>query len=202
MSIAKTTQAVKREQRLTRIGEPFRVKVNANHRKWFAVYECNCGSRGVFRANNVDRGLSRSCGCSKGTHNQSYSPIYQAWKAIRQRCGSPAHRWFNDYGGRGITVCARWDNSFELFAKDMGERPSGMTLDRINNEGDYTPENCRWATMETQSNNTRANVYLTVDGVSQTISQWSRQSGTNRSTMNERRRQGWSDREIVYGRAS
>ncbi len=83
-------------------------------------------------------------------------PIYTTWVKMRQRCNNPKHIAYSRYGGRGIKVCARWDN-FALFLEDMGERPKGLTLDRKNNDGDYTPDNCRWATNHQQAANRKNN---------------------------------------------
>lgn len=117
---------------------------------------CTCGVLRLVRSSRLRSGKTHSCGrCSKVKHGMVNIPEYVVWKGMRQRCNDPNHKNYDDYGGRGIRVCKRWD-SFELFYQDMGPRPSGnYTIDRKNNLGHYTPSNCRWATMKQQNNNRR-----------------------------------------------
>jgi hypothetical protein len=124
---------------------------------------CKCGTRAVVRGNCLRSGHSRSCGClvSKTphrTHGNSSpdSPEYGTWKEIMKRCHSPRDVRFQHYGGRGIKVCMRWRRSFAAFLVDMGRRPSPKHLiARIDDEGDYRPSNCRWATVKKQRANRR-----------------------------------------------
>ena len=110
---------------------------------------------------------------------------------MKKRCLNPRHANFKDYGGRGITICERW-MIFENFLADMGERPDGMSLDRIDNNIGYLPENCRWTTVLEQNNNRRGNTILRFGGRALTISQWSVETGIKDCTISERLRHGWS----------
>lgn len=127
-------------------------------------------------------------------------PLYFVWKGLRQRCRNPNSPKYPRYGGRGITVDPRWDD-FKQFAEDMGERPEGHTIDRIDNDGPYSPENCRWATNVQQANNRRqrkdANV-LTVNGVTRTVLEWSKLTGINYGTiLNRMRKFGMTGEDVL-----
>lgn len=120
------------------------------------------------------------------THGRSHDPIYYIWQLMLARCYSASRSNYHRYGGRGITVCARWRRSFEAFLADMGERPPGMSLDRIDNNGNYEPGNCRWATRKQQARNTRANRLITHDGKTQTAMEWCEEYGLNFRTFTNR----------------
>ena len=110
------------------------------------------------------------------------SPTYQSWQAMKSRCCGPGDQAYSKYGGRGIKVCEKWMR-FEGFLEDMGERPDGTSLDRIDNDGNYEPGNCRWATRKQQQRNTRANVMVTFGGESRCVAEWAELFGLNRDTL-------------------
>jgi hypothetical protein len=124
--------------------------------------------------------------------NKSKHPLYYVWTKMKARCKNPTdHKW-EHYGARGIKVCDRWISSFEAFVEDMGERPEGTTLDRIEVNGDYEPGNCRWASYEEQANNKRNTVNLTYQGRTQSLTQWAREIGISKASLQNRFERGWS----------
>jgi hypothetical protein len=124
-------------------------------------------------------------------HGQSKTLIYAVWREMHKRCRNPKNRAFGDYGGRGIYVCPEWDD-FRTFAADMGERPEGLTLERIDNDGPYSPENCRWATRTDQMLNRRSTRWLTHEGRTMTMRQWEKELGLSVSGLRYRLDRGWS----------
>lgn len=124
------------------------------------------------------------------------TPEYFAWRAMIKRCNSPAwHRW---YGGRGITVCARWRESFAAFLADVGARPgAGYSLDRVDNDRGYEPDNVRWATRREQMRNTRANRRITVGGTTRTLAEWAERAGLRPHAVLDRVKRGWAIEEAV-----
>jgi len=125
------------------------------------------------------------------THGKRFTKVYRSWLHMKDRCLNPRSNSFAYYGGRGITVCDRWRDSFEAFYADMGDPLPGLSLDRIDNDGDYSPENCRWATLRQQANNTRANRTITFNGKTRTLIQWARITGIDRGIIADRRNRGW-----------
>ena len=122
-------------------------------------------------------------------------PEYQVWKQMRQRCANPQHPKYRLYGARGIIVCPRWQ-SFKAFWSDMGPCPDDHTLDRLDNDGNYEPTNCRWATRSQQGRNTRYNRLLTHNGKTMCVADWSEATGITGFTIRSRLRRGWSVERI------
>jgi hypothetical protein len=130
------------------------------------------------------------------SHGMSGHPDYQLWKGMRARCGNPKHKGYPNYGGRGVKVCARWDD-FATFLSDMGPRPDGHTLDRIDTNGDYEPTNCRWVTDSTQRRNRRDNVLLTLHGRTMVMEDWAKELGVSQRMLCARLERGWSATEAL-----
>jgi hypothetical protein len=123
-------------------------------------------------------------------------PLYNVWRSMRDRCMNPNFRQWNAYGGRGIKICERW-NDFHAFVSDMGPRPVGYSLDRIDNDGNYTPENCRWADRKTQQRNQRRAVYVDIEGNRYRAIELAELSGLKSGTIIERARQGLPYEEVI-----
>lgn len=165
--------------------------------KW--LFQCSCGGTVITTAKAVFGGKTKSCGCiarkilieRNTTHGLSRieSQTYKVWKDMRGRCYRKNNKDYKDYGARGIIVCDAWNN-FETFFNDMGRKPEGLSIDRIDVNGNYEPSNCRWADNETQANNKRNNVKITHNGKEQTIQQWSREVGIDRKTLDYRFKHG------------
>jgi hypothetical protein len=179
------------------------VEYLGNHR-WRC--ECSCGTRATVHRGNLRSGHTQSCGClhrevardGRTTHGGTRSPEYAVWSSMIQRCYRQKTKMYPRYGGRGIRVCGRWRNSFAAFIEDMGKRPSPKhQIDRINNDGNYEPANCRWVTLRDQFNNRSSNVHLIVDGSSRTVAEWSRMTGVDDKLMYCRVKRGWADRDVV-----
>lgn len=158
------------------------------------VCRCVCGAIRLVPASNLSNGHTRSCGCVY-KHGMTHTPTYSSWTAINSRCRSESNSNFKHYGSRGISVCGRWQRSFEAFLKDMGERPSlTHTIDRIDNDGNYEPGNCRWATRSQQRKNQRPNTrgrLIEFSGLCLSIKWWAIRLGIDERTLGHRIRKGW-----------
>jgi len=166
---------------------------NSRHGKARWLCRCNCGTIKTILAANLRNGETRSCGCLRPDaarlnftkHGLSGTPTYRTWSAMRTRCRNPRQKTYKQYGGRNITVCARWDD-FANFLADMGERPPGHSIDRIDSTGNYEPSNCRWATPQEQAENSSRSRRLTFAGRTMNLSRWAEHLGIHGSTLIER----------------
>lgn len=121
----------------------------------FAFFTCQCGNTKSYRVSNVKSGNTKSCGCLNKANPIYQTPTYNIWDSMIQRCYNPNHNSYSNYGGRGIIVCESWRNSFINFVQDMGEKPKGLWLERIDNNSMYCKENCKWDTPSNQIYNQR-----------------------------------------------
>lgn len=165
-------------------------------KKWGTSWLCfctQCENTCTVPTGHLRNGHTRSCGCRRRmTHGLSKTPEYKIWTAIHQRCSNPNFDDYHNYGGRGIRVCKRWD-SFDVFIVDMGMRPSKkFSIERIDCNGPYSPENCKWATRIEQMANRRDTLYLTVDDVSKPLTEWCREYKIKDSVVRQRLRSNWS----------
>ena len=164
--------------------------------------QCECGKITYNCTNALTSGKSKSCGCLRTErlikystkHNQRHTRIYELWKAMKNRCYNSNISCYKNYGGRGIKVCDEWKNDFQAFynwSMDNGYNES-LSIDRIDNNGNYEPSNCRWTDRTTQANNTRTNHYITFNGETKTLTQWAREYSLNVSCLRARIENGWS----------
>lgn len=169
------------------------------------ICRCDCGRITSVEGSSLRRGLTKSCGCFSSestakretTHGMSKTKIHETWLGMRDRCKNKNNINYKNYGGRGIKVCKRWEK-FENFYEDMGERPSKKhSLDRVNNNGNYEPSNCRWATREEQLNNKRTNRYLSFNGKKMTVTQWAKELLVSPNTIFNRVKSGWETEKIL-----
>lgn len=194
MAIAKDITGI-RFGRLTAIRRLPGYKKPARNSHWECL--CECGKTAIVDIQNLKHGRSRSCGCSRPppknkTHGRSQSSEYRIWHQILRRCCDPKSADYYSYGRRGVKVCDRWRN-FSNFLSDMGPRPSAdHSIDRINNDGDYEPGNCRWATPVVQSNNRRSNHIVAAMGRKLSIAEWARVTGISQFLIAQRiNKLGW-----------
>ena len=139
---------------------------------------CDCGTEKGCQIWHLEKGTTLMCDKHirerNMTHGKKGTRVYKTWDSMKQRCYNSRHKSYADYGGRGIIICERWLHSFENFLDDMGEPKHGETIDRIDGNGGYSPDNCRWATWTEQANNKRGNTILSAFGESKTMAQWAR----------------------------
>ena len=178
------------------------------------IWECRCvcGKITHVTTDKLNSGHSKSCGCythhiladTRKTHGETETRLYKVWMNMRGRCKHTSRWDYEHYGGRGIKVCEEWDKNFVAFrdwAMEAGYNPEAKhgecTLDRIDVNGDYCPENCRWVDMKTQMRNTRSNRYITIDGETMVLKDWSARTGVPVPTFLHRLESGWTEEEAI-----
>lgn len=195
--------------RLTAIKPEFKDK----HYRYHWLCECECGNTKTISYDSLVRGLTKSCGClndeqrhkkgfeaNRTKHGMCYTRLYRIWKRLHTRCynsNNPDYqKW---YGARGITVCNEWLNSFELFRNWAMENgyEEDLTIDRIDNNGNYEPSNCRWVDLKTQARNKRNNHLITYNGETHCLAEWAEILGVNVRTLIQRVHYGWEDEQVV-----
>lgn len=164
--------------------------------------DCECGTKRIVMLCDVVRGDSRSCGClgtdlrTKHGHRSAgnQTGTYKTWSSMIARCTDENHAAFSRYGGSGILICSRWlgESGFQNFLSDMGSRPSGKTIDRIDTGGGYNKDNCRWASSREQSRNRRSSRFLEFNGERRTVAEWSERNGIGYGTLRSRIVNGWT----------
>lgn len=169
--------------------------------RWYC--KCECGEVHLVCSGNLRKGTSlqcRSCGLTKhGEYRGGKSVEAQTLEDIIQRCTNPDNEWYPEYGGRGVTVCDRWrgEHGITNFIADMGRRPDGLTIDRIDTNGPYSPDNCRWASRSEQQRNRRCNKLITAFGKTQCLAAWAEETGLRFGLIYWRLSAGWSPERAV-----
>lgn len=193
-------------QKFTRLTVLGLHEIRAKNSYWHCV--CECGNKMITRSDALKSGRAKSCGClhkesasnicksRNTTHGKAGSKTYKIWVGMLSRCTNPNTNCFKSYGGRGISICERW-RTFENFIADMGECPPGLSIDRIDVNGDYEPSNCRWADMKTQSRNKRKNRLLTHNNQTRCVAEWAEIYGVDRCIIKDRLRLGWDTQDAL-----
>jgi hypothetical protein len=169
--------------------------------------DCDCGNQTTVTGGSLRSGNTMSCGClhresvskrniASSTHGMFGTPEYRSWSAMMTRCTNPSHAAYQRYGGRGISVCDDW-KTFERFYGDMGPRPPGCSIERIDNNMGYEPANCRWATRVEQQRNKRSNRIISHDGRSLPVSEWAEIVGLTQYTIHARLGRGWTTEDAL-----
>lgn len=174
------------------------------------VYKCVCECGNIVNVigKNLRNGNTKSCGCLKHEcksnfkHGKRHTRLYSIWYDMKRKCYKPTRKDYHCYGGRGITVCNEWLNEFMVFYKwamSHGYNDT-LTIDRIDVNGNYEPNNCRWTTLKQQSNNRRTNVLITYNNKTQTMMMWADELHLPYNTIKYRHQKGWTDKECLFGK--
>jgi len=172
------------------------------HPVWKCI--CDCGNKRIVKGSDLRAGQYQSCGCSRVKHGMARRgkehPLFELWRGMIKRCMNPKATGYQRYGGRGIMVCKRWMD-IRNFIADMSPRPSlKHTLDRIDNNKGYSPNNCRWATIAKQNRNQRRNRMLTFQGQTMCVSEWGRLLGIPKNTLLNRLKKNWPIEKVLSKR--
>lgn len=180
---------------------------HVSHGMWLC--NCSCGTSAIVEGKNLRHGKSKSCGCWKieifsarvtthgHTSGRENTPEYNVYRNMLSRCYRKTNCRYPNYGGRGIEVCEEWKSSFQAFFDDMGKRPIGLTLDRIDVNGNYEPENCRWADLKTQARNKTGTVMVYLNGDRISLAEAAERTGIKYGTLHSRMRLGMSFDEAI-----
>lgn len=169
--------------------------------------KCDCGNVVEVVSGSLVSGNTQSCGCFRSqfarekftTHGMHGIKIYNVWRGMKSRCMNINTNYYSDYGGRGISVCEEWLEFINFYNWAMNSGYNGiLTLDRVDNDGNYEPDNCRWSTMKEQANNTRTNVWYEYRGESKTLSQWSDICGIAQKRLRDRIGLGWTIERALF----
>ncbi len=192
---------------VSHIGEKYdMLTIISQHKKYgdiFVTCKCDCGNTCERKYASLRKSYFHSCGCSHGTtgtHFMSKTKEHKAWRHIKERCLNPNSADYKNYGGRGIKICDRWKNSFESFYEDMGLAPnSSYSIDRIDPNGDYCPENCRWTTWITQTRNKRDTIKFSYLGEEKPLAEWAQILGIKYGTLKAAYHRGEDMNEYIPG---
>lgn len=170
-------------------------------RQIYWVCKCECGAVKDVLQLTLRNGSSKSCGCTAKDwcriHGMEKTRTYWVWAGMIQRCENPKFKWYHRYGGRGIKVCPKWRNSFVAFFEDMGEKPEGKSLERLNNDGDYEKENCIWATRKQQIRNRGVTPFVEFEGSKISVSELAEKFGLSHRRVADRIKRGYTPEQAV-----